>query len=54
MVYGLSAWYTPKDIKGARKEVASKLKSLQGKCLRVIAGAYKIILTEALKIETHT
>jgi hypothetical protein len=54
MVYGASAWYTLKGIKGARKGVASKLKSLQGKYLRIIAGAYKATLTEALEIETHT
>jgi hypothetical protein len=54
MVYGASAWYTPEGIKGARKGVASKLKSLQGKHLRVIAGAYKATSTEALEIETHT
>jgi hypothetical protein len=54
MIYGASTWYTPEGIKGARKGVASKLKSLQGKCLKVIAGAYKATLTEALEIETHT
>jgi hypothetical protein len=36
------------------KRFASKLKSLQGKCLRVVAGAYKATSTEALEVETHT
>jgi hypothetical protein len=54
MVYGASAWYTPESIKGARKGVASKLKSLQGKHLKIIAGAYKVTLTKVLEIETHT
>jgi hypothetical protein len=53
MVYGASAWYTPEAIKGARKGVVSKLKSLQGKHLRVVAGAYKVTSTEALEVETH-
>jgi hypothetical protein len=32
----------------------NKLKSLQGKYLRIVAGAYKATSTETLKIETHT
>ena len=51
MLYGASAWYTPE---GARKGVANKLKSLQGKYLRTVAGAYRATSTEALEIETHT
>jgi hypothetical protein len=53
MLYGASAWYTSEDIKGARKGVVNKLKSLQGKYLRIVAGAYRATLTEALEIETH-
>jgi hypothetical protein len=54
ILYGASAWYTPEGIKGARKGVGSKLKSLQGKYLRIVAGAYKATSTEALEIDTHT
>jgi hypothetical protein len=54
ITYGCSAWYTPAEAKGHRKGIAERLQSIQGKCLRVIAGAYKATSTEALEIETHT
>jgi ribosomal protein L44E len=54
MLYGANAWYTPKSIKNARKGVVNKLKSLQRKYLRIVAGAYKATLTEALEIEIYT
>jgi len=54
MVYGASVWYTPEGIRSAQKGVASKLKSLQGKCLRVVTGACKATSTEALEVETPT
>jgi hypothetical protein len=34
--------------------MVNKLRSLQGKYLRIVAGAYKATSTEALKIETYT
>jgi hypothetical protein len=39
-------------IKGFRKTVVNKLKALQGKFLRAIAGAYRAKPTEAVEIET--
>jgi hypothetical protein len=54
MLYGASTWYTPERIKGARKGVINKLKYIQGKYLRTVAGAYRATSTEALEIETHT
>jgi hypothetical protein len=54
MLYGANVWYTPEGIKDARKGVVNKLKSLQRKYLRIVAGAYKATSTEALEIETYT
>ena len=34
--------------------MANKLKSLQGKYLRIVAGAYRAILIEALEVEIYT
>jgi hypothetical protein len=53
ITYGANAWYTPMTIKGHRKTIANKLKTLQGKLLRVITGAYRATLTEAVKIKTY-
>jgi hypothetical protein len=53
ITYGANAWYTPITIKGHRKTVVNKLKALQGKCLRAIAGAYRATSTEAVEIETY-
>jgi hypothetical protein len=54
VTYGASTWYTPPGVQGARKGTAKKLQAIQGKCLRVITGAYRATATEALEIETHT
>jgi ribonuclease HI len=54
ITYRCNTWYTPATIKGARKGVAAKLQSMQGKCLRTITGAYRATATEALEIETDT
>jgi len=53
IIFGCNAWYTPAGTKGYRKGIAVKLQSIQGKCLRAIAGAYKATSTEALEIETY-
>jgi hypothetical protein len=54
ITFGANTWYTPTGVQGARKGVAKKLQAIQGKCLRVITGAYRATATEALEIETHT
>ena len=54
ITFGCNAWYAPAETRGYRKDVAAKLQSMQGKCLRVITGAYKATSTEALEIETFT
>jgi hypothetical protein len=54
VTYGASIWYTPPGVQGTRKGTAKKLQAIQGKCLRVITGAYRATATEALEIETHT
>jgi hypothetical protein len=33
--------------------MAAKLKSIQNKCLRVVAGAYRATPTRTLEVETH-
>jgi hypothetical protein len=53
ITFGCNAWYTPAGAKGYRKGIAAKLQSIQGKCLRTVAGAYKATSTEALEIETY-
>jgi hypothetical protein len=53
ITYRANAWYTPITIKGYRKIIANKLKTLQGKLLQVITGAYRATLTEAVKIKTY-
>jgi hypothetical protein len=54
VIYGSNAWYRPEGTPGHRKGVAGKLQAVQGRCLRVITGAYRATSTEALKIETNT
>jgi hypothetical protein len=44
---------TPEGIIGVRKGVVNKFKAIQGKYLRIITGAYKATVIEALEIETH-
>lgn len=50
--YGANTWAPISDTKEHRKGMSNLLQSLQGKCLRVIAGAYRSTSTEALEIET--
>ena len=52
--HGAAVWYTPAGLKGARKGITSKIRSIQGKALRVAIGAYKATATEVLKVETNT
>jgi hypothetical protein len=40
-------------IKGHRKTVVNKLKTLQGKFLRTVTGSYRATSTEAVEIETY-
>jgi hypothetical protein len=54
ITYDCNAWYTPTGLPEYRKLVARKLQAIQGRCFRVIAGAYKATSTEALEIETFT
>ena len=51
LTYGAVAWFTPEDALGIRKGTVKKLQTIQGQCLRAVAGAYKAISTEALKAE---
>jgi hypothetical protein len=37
---------------GHRKGTDQRLQAIQGKCLRMITGAYKATFTEALEIKT--
>jgi len=53
IAHGAATWYTPAAIKGARKGVVAKLRSIQGRALRRISGAYKATSTEALEVETN-
>ena len=41
------------DILLVVKEIMVKLRTIQGRCLRVVAGVYKATLTEALEAETY-
>lgn len=52
--HGAAGWYTPKGVKGHKKGLNAKLRSIQGKALRQVTGAYKATPTEALQVETNT
>ena len=39
--------------KDSAQGLAAKLQPIQNKCLRVVAGAYKVMLIRALEIETY-
>jgi ribonuclease HI len=54
LTFGCNTWYTPKGLPGHRKGLVNKLQSIQGKCLRIAAGAYRATATEALEVETFT
>ena len=54
VIYGCNAWYTPEGVPGHRKGIANKLQAIQGRCLRVITGAYKATANEAVEIEAFT
>ena len=51
LTYGAMAWFRPANVLNASKGMAEKLQAIQGRCLRVVAGAYKATATEALEAE---
>ena len=53
LTYGALLWFRSGEIVQASKGMADKLRAIQGKCLRVVAGAYKATSVEALEAETH-
>lgn len=52
--HGAAVWYTPEGVKGHRKGLNAKLRSIQGRALRQVTGAYNATPTEALQVETNT
>ena len=52
MTYRVAVWHLSKDIKVRGFGLATKLPSLQNKCLRSITGVYKAINTKVLKAES--
>jgi len=52
--HGAAIWYMPQGVKGHRKGLNAKLRSVQGRALRQITGAYRATSTEALQVETNT
>ena len=50
MIYAASMWHTPGD---SPKGVVKKLQSVQNRCLRVVAGAYKATAAKVLEVETN-
>jgi hypothetical protein len=54
LTFGCSAWYTPAGLHGAKKGTQKVIQAIQGKFLRLTAGAYRATSTEALEVETHT
>jgi len=50
--FGSAVWYHPEGGKEAKKKTTERLKVIQNKCLRVVAGAYKATHTMALEAET--
>ena len=53
LIYGSVLWFRPEGVLNAAKGMAMRLKAIQGKCLRAVAGAYRASSTEALEIETN-
>jgi ribonuclease HI/exonuclease III len=53
ITFGCNAWYMPAGLPEHRKGLAKNLQAIQGRCLRVITGAYKATANEALEIETY-
>lgn len=51
--YGALLWFRPSGILPAAKGMMAKLRTIQGRCLRAVAGAYKATSVEALEAETH-
>lgn len=52
IIYGLMVWYTPAEIKNARKDIAEKLDVIQNRCLKIVASVYKATSIEVLQVET--
>lgn len=50
LAYGAASWHSPTE--GKAKGVAAKLRTVQNKCLRTIAGAYRATPIQALETET--
>ena len=53
LIYGALLWYRSTDILIGGKGMVKKLQAIQGRCLRVVVGAYRATLVEALEAETH-
>ncbi len=51
LTYATVAWFLPAGVRRPKKGVVAKLQTIQGQCLRVVAGAYKATSTEALEAE---
>ena len=53
ITYGALLWHRPEGVLAAAKGMTTKLRAIQGRCLRAVAGAYRATSTEALEIETN-
>jgi hypothetical protein len=54
LAYGAAIWHSPtKGPDGKAQGIAAKLTSIQNKCLRAVAGAYRATPTRTLEVETH-
>jgi hypothetical protein len=53
ITYGALLWYRPEGVLAAAKGMATKLRAVQGRCLRAATGAYRATSTEALEIEIN-
>jgi hypothetical protein len=54
LAYGAVVWYTPaSESTGKIKGLAAKLRTVQNKYLRTVAGAYRATPVESLETETY-
>jgi hypothetical protein len=53
LTYGALLWYKPAEVLTGGKGMAQKIQAIQGRCLRVVAGAYRATSVDALEAETH-
>jgi len=53
LTYGAGTWYRPRSVQGWTQGIDNRLRTVQARCLRVIAGAYRATAGEALEVETY-